>query len=162
MNMLSKFSSRFSPSEQKLLGLAAALCVILGGWQFVIKPISKSKTQGASEYNRAVRDYGIVQSAIPRLGGGGAQNSSKPAFNRAAIIDTARTANLAISRVQPSQNGAVQVWFDETTSAQVYNFLQLLESQYAAEIANAQLNRRQNGLISAQFTFAPIGKAAAQ
>ena len=160
MTLISSFTSKFSPSEQKLIGLAALLCLLLGGWQFIIKPISSAKSQSAAQYNAAVRDYDIVQRALPSLGAGSAQNSNKPAVNRAAIIETARSVNLAISRVQPGQGDAVQVWFDETRSAQVYNFLQLLEGQYGVEISNAQLSRRQNGLISAQFTFTPTGTAA--
>jgi len=158
MSLLSKFTSNFSPSEQRLIGLAAALCIILGGWQFVIKPVFKAKSQSALQYETAVRDYDIVQRAIPRLSAGISQNSTRPEFNRAALIDTARNVSLPISRVQPAQDEAVQVWFDETSTAQVFNFLQVLDSQYAVEITSAQLSRRQNGLISAQFTFTPIGK----
>lgn len=155
MSILSKFSA----SEQKLIGFAVALCVILGGWQFVIKPISKAKSQSTSQYAAAVRDYDIVQRAIPRLSSEGSQASAKPVFNRAAVINTAQNVSLPISRVQPSADQAVQVWFDAVSSAQVFNFLQTLESQYAVNITNAQINRRKNGLISAQFIFAPVNKA---
>jgi len=155
MNMFSKFSK----SEKTLIALAAALCVILGAWQFVIKPIFKAKAQSRAQYEIAVRDYDIVQRALPRLTARAVQSGGQNLFNRSAVIDTARGVNIAISRVQPASNGEVQVWFDETTSALTYRFLQVLDDEYAVDIVSAQINRRQGGLISAQFTFMPITPA---
>jgi len=152
MSMFSKLSA----NEQKLIGLAAILCVVLGGWQFLIKPISQAKTKSQAAYQTAVRDYNIVQNGLPRLTRAAPQSSGKQAFNRSALIETARSVNIAISRVQPASNNELQVWFDEASSSQIYGFLQILDNQYAVETLSAQVNRRKDGLVSAQFKFMPI------
>ncbi len=152
MNML----SNLSVSEKRLVSLAVILCIILGGWQFILKPIFKAKSQSESQYSAALRDYEIVQRALPRLTPSTSQSGTQQAFNRGALIEAARSVNIAISRVQPTANGELQVWFDETTSTQVFNFLQTLKGQYGVDIRTAQINRRQDGLVSAQFTFRPI------
>ncbi|MEP1230684.1 MAG: type II secretion system protein GspM [Litorimonas sp.] len=157
MSVFAKLSpSNFSASEKRLIAIALPLCIFVGAWQLAIKPTFKAKSDSRAKYETAIRNYSIVQRAVPRLTNASRSSLGEQAFNPTAIIETARAANIAISRVQPASNDALQVWFDETTSAQIYNFLLTLEGDYAVEVTRAQINRRQDGLVSAQFTFTPL------
>ncbi len=158
MSIFARLSpSNLSASEKRLIGIALPLSILFVAWQFAIKPVMTAKSKSHSQYETAIRDYNIVQRALPRLSNSSTQSSGQLAFNRNAVIETARNVNIAISRVQPAPNDALQVWFDETTSAQAYGFLQTLQAQYAVDVMRAQINRRQDGLVSAQFTFMPLG-----
>ena len=147
--------SNLSFREIALIAVMLGLLIILGGWQFLIRPVFKNNALSQSQYDQAVQDYELVQRAAPQLiasaasAGGGTQS-----FNQAAIIDTARNHNITLSRVQPIAQQQIQIWFDDIASAQFYGFIQELKRNYAVEIAKAQINRKDQG-ISVQLTLMP-------
>jgi len=47
---------------------------------------------------------------------GGTQKSG---FDRNAVIETARTANVSISRMQPAADDSLQVWLDDSPALSV-------------------------------------------
>jgi len=82
-------------------------------------------------------------------------NGLAPRERRNAVIETARAANVSISRMQPSSDDSLQVWLDDSPALNVYSFLTELDRRYNASTTKAQLTRRDDGTVAAQFTFEP-------
>ncbi len=144
---------RLAPREQFLVGLAAVLIALFILWQFIISPILSGAQNAERELAAAKRDHMIVSAGLPKMTlQGGTQ---KTAFSRSAVIDTARAANVSISRMQPSANNSLQVWLDDSPALSVYNFLSELERRYSASTVKAQITRKDDGTVAAQFTFEP-------
>jgi len=145
---------RLAPRERLLVGLAALLIALFIIWQFMISPILSNAQTAQRQLDAAKRDHMIVSTGLPKIAG---QNNgtTKAAFNRNAVIETANIANVAISRMQPSANGHLQVWLDDSPTQNVYSFLSGLDTRYRVVTTKAQMTRRDGGVVAAQFTFAP-------
>ena len=151
------FKSR-SPREQVLILVMLGLILIFAIWQFAVTPVLTVKSNAQNNQAKAQRDLSIVQNGLPKLtlAKGAPNNAAKP-FNRRAVIDTARQVNIAISRVQPESNAALKVWFEDTSSQTLYSFLTTLSREYHVDISRVNINRRDNGVVSAQITLVSIG-----
>lgn len=145
--------ARFAPREQFLIGLAALLTVVLMIWQFIISPILSGTESAERELAAAKRDYVIVSAGLPKMKAQG--GTQKSGFDRNAVIETARTANVSISRMQPAADDSLQVWLDDSPALSVYTFLSELERRYSTSTRKAQITRKDDGTVAAQFTFEP-------
>ena len=147
------FLSERTPRERLLIYVALGLLALLAGWMMIIRPMTSAHADAVQAQSKAVRDYDLVQRGLPFL----TQTSpDRQPFDRNAIIVTARDVDIAISRVQPENDGDIKVWFEDSTSDQVYAFLNNLTGSYNAGIALVQMNRRPGGQISAQITLRPL------
>ncbi|MEE9346889.1 MAG: type II secretion system protein GspM, partial [Robiginitomaculum sp.] len=108
-----------SPRERGLIYGAMALLLLLGIWQFAIKPVLKSGDVAERAQSHALRDFAIVRDGAGALGANSAQTGARKPFDRKAIIDIARSASLPISRVQPQSDTVIKVWFDDAPSRSV-------------------------------------------
>ncbi len=150
MNILSSLA----PRERRLIYIAAGLVLVLGTWQFGIKPITDHKASTAQTLSSAQRDLDIVARGLPKMAR--TEQSTRSAFTRSAVIETAGSLDIIISRVQPGNNESLQVWFEDTDTAKIYQFLGALTKSYGVQISRVQITARDSGLVSAQFTFAPL------
>ena len=142
-----------TPRERLLILTALGLAVLLIGWMLIVRPLTQAHDTAVLAQSKAVRDYDLVQRGLPYLT---QTRSDRQAFDRNAVIATARDINISISRVQPENDGDLKVWFEDSTSDQVYAFLNRLTDTYNAGVELVQMNRRPNGQISAQITLRPL------
>ena len=149
---MSFFTDR-SSREQLLLAVAALLMVLMAGWMFIIRPMGQAYAAAVQAQSKAVRDFDLVQRGLSYLT---QTRTDRQPFDRNALIATAREVNISISRVQPENDGDLKVWFEDSTSDQVYTFLNRLTGSYNAAIELVQMNRRPGGQISAQITLRPL------
>ena len=150
MNWFRRLASR----EQLLVAIAAALIALFASWQFILRPVIFSAQQAERELTTAKRNHMIVTAGLPKIA---LQNSGaqKAGFNRSAVIESARAANVSISRMQPAADDSLQVWLDDSPTLNVYSFLSELDQRYTASTVKAQITRRDDGTVAAQFTFEP-------
>ncbi len=142
--------------ERLLLMVAGALVFILALWFLAIRPVMKAKTSAQTAQTMALRDLEIVQTNLPKLGGGKTSKTGSKPFNRNAVINLAKSHKLAISRVQPENDGSLKVWFDDANTRQVLKFMNSMTGEYAAAISIAQITRKNNGKISTTLTFRSV------
>ncbi len=140
-----------SPRERLLIAIMLGLALLMALWFLLLKPVMDAGTNAADDHRRAVRDYQVVQDGLPYLG---RVQTDRQAFDRSALIRTARDMQINISRVQPENDGDIKIWFDDAQSQQVFGFLNKLLRTYDTEVEAAQFNRRPDGKVSAQITFA--------
>lgn len=152
MNFLTRLSAR----ERNLVYGALALLALFAVWQFAVKPVLNAKQEAQRLQNAALRNQAIVANGIGVITPGGAQMSaSKAAFDRSAIIDTARGLGLPISRIQPQGGNSIRVWFDNAPSGAVYEFVAAITQSHNVSVSRAQIQRRDGGFVSAQISLTP-------
>lgn len=141
-----------SRREQVLIITAVLLCAAFALWQFALAPVIKGKTQAQSAHAQALRDMDIVRRAAPLISQVDTSNA-RAEFDRTVAITEAGRAGLSLSRVQPTPNGDVQIWFDDCASTTLYAFLANLTRDYAVNIERADIKRKDGGVVSAQITL---------
>jgi type II secretory pathway component PulM len=146
--------SQLAPREKNLIKLAGALIFALGLWQFVISPAARASEAAQTALSAAERDYTIVSQGLSAVSQ--TQSAPKAAFNQNGVVAAARNSNVTISRIQPAAGSALQVWLEDSPAQNVYGFISELERLYDVKTQRAKLARRNDGLISAQFTLAPL------
>ncbi len=147
-----KFFNSRTPREQLLIALMLVLVVLFAIWQFLINPMIEAKANADAKRTKALNELSIVQRAVPQLR---TSESTTQTFDQAAVFNTARNVNIAISRIQPQDDNALKIWIEDTPSTTLYGFLLALSRDYAVDITRVNINRRDNGLVSAQITLGP-------
>jgi len=150
MNWLSTRTDR----ERYLIYGMLVLLALFVGWQFVIKPVFETRQKADAAFISAERDLNIVRSGLSSLGPAPSANLSP--FDRSVAVQVSREAGLIISRVQPNSDGSLQLWFDGSSSAQIYDFLTRLTASYSVEIKRVQMSKGQEGLVTSQITLTSI------
>ncbi|WP_371395720.1 type II secretion system protein GspM [Fretibacter rubidus] len=141
-----------SRREQLLVITAGVLFAVFALWQFALSPVMTGKAQAESAHAHALRDMDIVSRAAPLIGQTGV-SKARADFDRAAAITQAGQAGLSITRVQPTPDGDIKIWFDESLSTDIYSFLSRLTRDYAVSIERADIKRKDGGFVSAQITL---------
>ncbi len=144
-----------APRERVLVLLAGVLVLLFILWQFILSPVLDGRASANRALETAKRDYQIVSNGVHKLP---AQNGgqTKTAFTQNDIIEAARRANITISRMQPSDDGAVEIWLDDSPTLSIYSFLSDFDTRFNARTMKAQMTRREDGTVAAQFIFSPV------
>lgn len=148
------FLTSRTPRERLLIFTAAFLLFLFPAWQFGARPVLESKSSAHKARQVAVRNLDIVQRGLPKISPSSVARDKLP-FDRSAVLSAARGANVAISRVQPGADQALQVWFEDADAPDIYRVLAEINTAYAVSINRVQITRRDTGRVSAQITFAP-------
>lgn len=160
---MTAFWSGLSPRERTLIGVAAAILVLVGGWYGVVNPLLSARANAERAWLRTGDDLVNVERAAARAraatGAPQKQQNSRPANQsaaglRAATAGAARAAGLSISRLQPEGETAVRVWIDEAPATDVYDWLLKAEREHGLSVQEASLvSRRGDGRVSVEVTL---------
>jgi len=150
------FWQNLSGRERMLLGVAAALLAILATYFLGVRPVLSAKAKAEMAQTTALRDLESLQNNLPKLSGTTATTGTTP-FNRNNVIQLIQLNDLELARLQPENNGAIKLWFNEATTAQIYKLVADVTEQYAAKITSVQISRKSNGLVSATITISATG-----
>lgn len=142
------------PREQYLIIVMAILVLFFVGWQFVINPVQQARLTALQSQATALRDQGVVEQGIALLQSPDA--GAKIAFSRDGALNTARQNALNVSRVQPSNEGGLTLWFENASAMNVLAFLKQITSEYSVTVNRAQITRRDNQTVTAQITLEPV------
>jgi len=144
-----------SPRERRLLigmGVALAIAAVL----FLL--FGRSATEGPAgndDLQAALRDLQIVESGLASRVDMEAGATAKNPFNRGALISSARSANLTISRVEPGSDGAFTVSFDGARSESVLAFLTQIERSTTGVITELDLEAITDERVEARVGIQP-------
>lgn len=148
------FWQNLSGRERMLLGLAAALFALLAAYFLCVRPVLAAKAKAEIAQTTALRDLESLQTNLPKLGGSSTKTGTEP-FNRNSVIQIIQLNDLELTRLQPENNGAIKLWFNEATTAQIYKFVADITGKHAAKVTNVQISRKKNGQVSATVTISP-------
>jgi len=152
-----EYWNNLAARERWLLGTALTLLTIMAVAFLVVRPVLDSKTRAERAHASAQSDLTLIQKNLPLLSGAGTLTTGTQPINRNALLRTAQANGLEMSRLQPENEGAIRVWFEEVTSQQVFKFVSDTTSTYAAMVSAAQITRKKDGKINVTLTFRPVG-----
>ncbi len=147
------FWNRLDARERLLITVAGCLLIILAIWFLGVRPIMAAKQNAQLAQSTALRNLEIVQTNIPKLSSSVSKTTGTQPFDRNAVIQIAKANGLNISRVQPENNGSLKVWFDETSSNQIFKFISELTSEYSVQVSGVQMTRKESGTINTTLTL---------
>lgn len=149
--------------EQRLLALLAGLVVILLVWFAVLGPALAFREGMRASYAAQVEDHLQIVSGIERyraLAAAGEANAEAAAPLRTLIAARARESGVAITRVQPLEDGQLGVWADRVGEARLMAFLLTLAEDDGVRVTRMSLDREGDGMVRAQMVLARPGGGA--
>jgi type II secretory pathway component PulM len=144
-----------SGREQAALVGLGLLVVAFAMFQFAVKPLIAYRMSAKADYENAVELLTQVESDardIQTLQAGAALRSDVPA--RTVVSVVASEQALAITRVQPLENGELDVWLDDVASVALFKWVTTLYERHGIAVVRAAVQKDDGGTIRAQITFA--------
>lgn len=150
--MMGWFNSR-EPRERVLLMILAVLLIISVGWFAMTREAGPDPDVQLSD---AQIDRELWLRAAPRLSVGSGGDVTRAPFTRGAIINLARSRDIALTRVQPQNDGSLTVWIDDVGTGPLFGLMQSVTRDYAVDLQSVMINRTPRGGLNAQFTLMPL------
>lgn len=153
---------RQSSREQVLLAWCAGLIVILLIWFGVVSPALSWRDAMRASFEAQVEDHLELVAGIERyraLAAAGDSADQAAAPLRTIVANRAREADVAITRVQPLEDGQLGVWADRAGEGQIMTFLLALAEEDGVRVTRMSLEREAAGLVRAQMVLSRRGAA---
>jgi type II secretory pathway component PulM len=144
--------------EQGLLMLAAALLAAILIWYALLAPALNWRAQAERDFQGAVERFEVMVEGTARhqaLSAGAARRTGAGgAPLRTVIGRTANARGVAISRVQPLDDGRLAVWFDSVEADALMVWLSELTREAGVRVDRVSLDREGEGQVRAQLLLA--------
>jgi general secretion pathway protein M len=136
------------PRERMLLSVLAVVASLFALVFLLVLPLQSASARADAALERARADR-LAVSRLPSTTQAAGQ--ARSAFDRTALVGTARARNVRLTRVQPDADGSLSVWIDDTQTAALYGFFEDLLGSYDATLERVIISADGNGQLSAQF-----------
>lgn len=157
MTILSWFRAR-TPSEQVSLVALSVVGFLYCAIVLIINPIAEARDAAVLGNTRVIESKQRVEmmaAELERLRAGGG-NTQAP--NLMTLVNrVSQQLALAITRLQPSANGDLQVRFESVVFEDVLAFVYQLESVEGAIVREVTVSQAQQGRVSATIRFGQGG-----
>ena len=143
--------------EQILLAGAGALIVVIVCWYAVLAPALAWRSEAERDFVRAAEDFEVMVEGAARyraLAAGPARTQRSGAPLRTVIGRTANERGVAISRVQPLDDGRLGVWLDTVEADALMAWLTELSREEGVRVDRVSLDREGDGVVRAQLLLA--------
>jgi len=144
-----------SQRERAAIAGMAILVLVLGLFQFGVKPLINWRHSAQAEYEAAMALLAQMETGAQTIQAVSAETTSRsnmPA--RTAVAAVASEHGLAITRLQPLENGDLDIGLDDVSSPMVFKWLTVLSERHGITVSRASLQRGDNGTVRAQITLA--------
>lgn len=146
-----------APRERLLLGLAAGLTLLLALWFLVVAPLWAGHAEAERRYDASARALDIVADGVRRISPTQETNPSAPQKSqdelRRLVTVASQETGLALMQVRSESDGQITAVFRDVDPRLVFAFLQILSARDGIEPSAAVMNRSEEGLVSASFSF---------
>ncbi|WP_019960057.1 type II secretion system protein M [Woodsholea maritima] len=150
-----------SAREQVLLVAMGLILVLALIWLLIFRPVSAFKAREFENYRAAFELHREVVASIntytARTQSEGAANASAQQPLRTVVGTRATANNLAISRVLPDDQGRLNVWVTNVSSASLMAWLVEMAQNDGIVAQNVIMDREGSNLVSAQILLARTG-----
>lgn len=156
---LNQIWSGYTAREQGLLAFLAVLVVGTVVWFGMLSPVLSWRAESERRYVAAVEGYEtlLVQLALhERLAQSATQIVNRESL-RGLADRMARERGLAITRVQPLEDGRLGVWLDGVPSDALMGWLTVMARDHGVWADRVSLDREGEGVVRAQLTLARAG-----
>jgi len=148
--------------ERVMIGLGAGVLAAMVLFQGVLKPLWAVRASAAQSHAAAMAYLSDVEAAARS-----ARALKSAAKARSPLIDggvrataavAAQEAGLAVSRLQPLNDGAVEFWLEDASAPQVFGWLAALNEKYGVVVVKADLRRSgADGRVRANVALSAAG-----
>lgn len=155
--------ARQTAREQALLALCGGLIVLVLVWFLVLSPALSYRNAMRASFEAQLEDHLALVGGIERyraLAAASEAEAGSAAPLRTLVGASAREAGVAITRVQPLEDGQLSVWVDRVQEAELMAFLIGLSEAEGVRVTRMSLDREGDGLVRAQMVLARPGGAA--
>lgn len=143
--------------EQALLAGALALIAAIIAWYGVLAPSVAWRQAAERDYVRAVESFEVMVDGAARyraLTSNETRQQRSSAPLRTVIGRTANERGVAISRVQPLDDGRLGVWLDAVEADALMGWLSMLAVEEGVRVDRVSLDREGDGIVRAQLLLA--------
>ncbi len=147
--------------EQIMLGLAAALAIILLGMVLIVQPLTAVHDRARDDYAASMRLYRSVEAhaeTVQRLAAAQPVSAVPTQSMRAVVGSLALQHDLALARMVPGEDGRLTVNLDNAETNAVLAWLIALEERHGIRVGASTLDRESEGFVSASFVLARSGR----
>lgn len=146
--------------EKWLLGGAGGLLALLMLWQFFYQPIVDYHHDAERSYAGAqgrLEDMQIAAAQVAALQGQSTGSGERDASQstRSLAMASARAKGLAVTRLQPGEDGSLTLWIDDADAKLVYDWIVTMQEDYGVSVQKASLSTNDGtATIRAQLQLA--------
>lgn len=158
---MTKLLQSLSERERGLLGGAGVLFALLILIVGVYLPMREARDE-ANERERFATDsfemVATLAAEAKRLRQNGTVSDSRAIMprdvsERVLISRSARQAGIIISRIQPTDSGALTLWIDSVSSQAFFVWVKALDTSYGISPNNVSLQPEADGMVRVQIEF---------
>lgn len=146
------------PRERLILAAGAAVLALMVFFLGIWEPLAQARRTGQAELDAARRLANKIEALaaeVQRGRGGGAAAATRSLNLLSAVDQAARAPELVKppSRIQPEGDRQVKLWLDDVPFDGLVAWLLQLQTQYGIVVADTEMERRGEGLVSARLTL---------
>ena len=145
--------------EKALLASLGLFLAVLFVWYAILNPALSWRDEAERTHNAAVSDYEslLVDLARYREQAALASQTRSSAPLRSLVGRSANQHELAISRVQPLEDGGLSVWVDSVSADLLMDWLLTLSREEGVVPVRVSMDREGDGIVRAQLLLRRAG-----
>lgn len=152
---MKKFFIDRTEREQAMLLVAAVLIGLVGFYQFAYVPLLDYRGEAERRHDMALSLHHEVRSGTAEakaLLAAGRKQPEQAVTIRSAVSATARGEGLTITRMQPVDDGDLNLWIDEADATLLHRWLLGLQDNHGITVAKASIRGNESkGTVRAQL-----------
>lgn len=161
MSAVREWLLRQTARDRKVLALGALVIALALGWAFLWQPLVQGRKSLAQQVVKAEGDVALMRSIASdvkqRRASGLATGLDRAGQSLLALADSsAREAGLgdALARVEPVNEGRVNVWFEDAGFDVLVTWLESLSQRFGIGIEELAIDRSNAvGVVNARITL---------
>ncbi len=141
--------------EQAAIGASAVAVLLFVLFELGFKPLVNYRRDAQADYDGALALITQIESdahQIQALQASRTPRSAVPA--RTAVSMVAGEQGLSLTRLQPLENGDLDIWLEDVASPALFKWLGALSEHHGIAVMRAAIQRNENGTVRAQITLA--------
>lgn len=146
--------------ERGLIWAGGIMLALTVGYFLIARPLLQYRDDSQRAYLSAQATFETVQrhaaelKSVTRASQSVRSQAQQATSLRVAVSNAARQAGVAISRLQPSEDGTLTIWAEGVQSAQMYQWLQVLAQERGIGPSNVLVQKATDGnSLRVQFRF---------
>ncbi len=147
--------------EQILVACAGALLVAVMAWYGVLSPALSARAEARQSHARAVESFETMVAGVARYRAEVAAADQPRATTalRTIVGTSANERDLALSRVQPLEDGRLGVWLEGVSDDALMAWLLALAREEGIRVDQISIDREGDRLVRAQMVLTRSGGA---
>jgi len=157
--MIQTYWQKLTEREKLLVSSAGALVLVTVAYFIAIRPLVAYHTESARAYSSAYTQFQTVRSYASQIQAVAVEADNNKALQqpinlRVAVSNTARASGVAISRLQPSEDGRLTIWAEQIQSPQLFLWLDTLSKAHSIGPQNVLIQKTSvPGTLRVQLQF---------